>query len=110
MTKKKTVRRYPEEVKAQAFELLNQGKTMKTVAATVGVSEQTLTNWKKAAGMTKGRKPKKGVNRVAKKDSQPAAQRTTQQKKSAALGDLFQEYLAKEEELAAIKKAIAERL
>jgi len=110
MAEKKVIRRYPEETKAKALALLSQGSTMKAVAGELGVSEQSLTNWKRAAGMTKGRKPKKEAKQLAKKDSQPTTPTTTQEKKSAGLGDLFQEYLAKEEELAALKKAIAERL
>ncbi len=103
---KKPVKRYPEEVRAQALDMLAQGSTMRTVSEKMGVSEQSLTNWKRAAGMTKPQKRKNVPKRAAKNETKPAAVR----KQSAELGDLFQEYLAKEKELDAIKKAIAAQI
>jgi transposase len=46
---------YPPEYRRQALELLRSGTPLKEVAADLGVSEQTLRNWRRQGHIDAGR-------------------------------------------------------
>ena len=46
---------YPPEYRRQALELLRSGSPLKEVAADLGVSEQTLRNWRRQGDIDAGR-------------------------------------------------------
>ena len=46
---------YPPEFRRQAVELMRSGTPLKEVAADLGVSEQTLRNWRRQCDIDAGR-------------------------------------------------------
>jgi transposase len=46
---------YPPELRRQAIELVRSGTPLKQVAAELGVSEQTLRNWRRQQEVDAGR-------------------------------------------------------
>jgi transposase len=46
---------YPSEFRRQALELIRDGTPLKVVAADLGVSEQTLRNWRRQGDIDAGR-------------------------------------------------------
>jgi transposase len=47
---------YPEEFRREAVELVRQGRSIRDVAESLGVSQQTLRNWSKQTEVDAGRR------------------------------------------------------
>jgi transposase len=64
----KTRPAYPEQFRREALELVRQGRAIPDVAESLGVSQQTLRNWRRQAERDRGGRDDGGLTSVEREE------------------------------------------
>jgi|SRR3954453_19985741 transposase len=64
----KTRPAYPEEFRREALELVRQGRSVADVAESLGVSAQTLRNWRRQGERDRGERPDDGLTSAEREE------------------------------------------
>src|SRR3954451_3153970 len=64
----KTRPAYPEQFRREALELVRQGRSVADVAESLGVSAQTLRNWRRQAERDRGQRPDEGLTSAEREE------------------------------------------